>query len=101
MTNKPKGNDPTPTKGKVRVPKLDTVGKILSEMGRLYRQARKGEIDPADASKLNTILVSMRQGFENANQIEELLAQLGALKAAVEGKPVEQPNQQTRLRPAA
>ena len=58
-----------------RVGRLDTVGRIVSEMGRLYRQARRGEINSADASRLASILALMRQGLE-ASDLEKRLAAL-------------------------
>ena len=58
-----------------RVGRLDTVGHIVSEMGRLYRQARRGEINSADASRLASILALMRQGLE-VSDLERRLSEL-------------------------
>jgi len=51
------------------------VGHIVSEMGRLYRQARRGEINSADASRLASILALMRAGLE-ASDLERRLSEL-------------------------
>lgn len=76
MKDKPKGNDPLPPKKRAqRVGRLHTVGHICSEMGKLYRQARRGEINTADASRLASILALMRQGLE-ASELEKRLAAL-------------------------
>lgn len=58
-----------------RVGRLHTVGHIVSEMGKLYRQARRGEITSTDAARLASILALMRQGLE-ASELERRLAVL-------------------------
>lgn len=68
-------NPPTPKIRAQRVGRLHTVGHIVSEMGKLYRQARCGEINSADASRLASILALMRQGLE-ASELERRLAAL-------------------------
>jgi hypothetical protein len=47
-------------KRKVRIGPLTTVGQVAAELGRLYRQARRGDVAVADASRLATILAAMR-----------------------------------------
>ena len=39
---------------KVRIGRLTTVGQVAAELGRLYRQARRGDVAVADASRLAT-----------------------------------------------
>jgi hypothetical protein len=51
-------------KRKVRIGRLTTVGQVAGELGRLYRQARRGDVAVADASRLTTILAAMRQCLE-------------------------------------
>ena len=78
MTENAKQKTPSPDKKRAqRVGRLHTVGHIVSEMGKLYRQARKGEINSADASRLASILALMRQGLE-ASELERRLAALEA-----------------------
>ena len=75
--NTSKKNPPGGKTRAQRVGRLHTVGHIVSEMGKLYRQARKGEINSADASRLASILALMRQGLE-ASELERRLAALEA-----------------------
>ena len=75
--NTSKEDPPGGNKRAQRVGRLHTVGHIVSEMGKLYRQARKGEINSADASRLASILALMRQGLE-ASELERRLAALEA-----------------------
>ena len=44
---------------KVRIGPLDTVGGVVVEMGRVYRQARRGDIDTVDAGRLVYMLTQM------------------------------------------
>jgi len=59
----------------VRVGPLDTVGRVASELGRLYRAARRGEIDENKAAKYAYILTALRQCLE-ISAIEERLIEL-------------------------
>ena len=43
----------------VRIGHLDTVGGVVVEMGRVYRQARRGDIDTMDAGRLVYMLTQM------------------------------------------
>ena len=61
----------------LRVGQLHNVGGIVKELGRLYRSARKGEVDASDASKFAQILNIMRQCVE-ASDIEKRLKVLEA-----------------------
>ena len=73
--NTSKDNPPGSKKRAQRVGRLHTVGHIVSEMSELYRQARRDEINSADASRLASILALMRQGLE-ASELERRLAAL-------------------------
>ena len=64
-------------KRKVRIGRLTTVGQVASELGRLYRQARRGDVAVADASRLATILAAMRQCLE-ASELERRIADMEA-----------------------
>src|SRR3954466_13150863 len=78
MSNKPSKEDPRGGgKRAQRVGRLHTVGHIVSEMGKLYRQARRGEITSSDAARLASILALMRQGLE-ASDLERRLNDLEA-----------------------
>ena len=79
-----------PSLKQARVGRLHTVGHIVSEMGKLYRQARKGEISSADASRLASILALMRQGLE-ASELERRLVILeggGEPEREIRAEPV-------------
>lgn len=58
-----------------RVGRLDRVGDIISEMGRVYRAARRGEIKPSDATKLTYCLTAIRQSIESSD-LEYRIAEL-------------------------
>ena len=66
-------------KRKVRIGRLTTVGQVAAELGRLYRQARRGDVAVADASRLATILAAMRQCLEAS----ELERRIGEMEAAL------------------
>ena len=58
-----------------RCPKLNTLGGVVAELGRLYREARRGEVTVGDASKLATILAILRSALE-AGALEARVAEL-------------------------
>ena len=92
MNDKQTEKDPLPPRKRAqRVGRLDTVGRIVSEMGRLYRQARRGEINSSDASRLASILALMRQGLE-ASDLERRLAELEKQDDAPAAKPAWTPS---------
>ena len=49
---------------KVRIGRLDTVGGVVTELGRVYRQARRGELDVGDATRLAMVLREIRCALE-------------------------------------
>jgi len=67
-------------KRKLRIGPLTTVGQVAGELGRLYRQARRGDVAVADASRLATILAAMRQCLE-ASELERRIADMEAALA--------------------
>ncbi len=62
-------------KPKIRIGRLDSVGGIVSELGRVYREARRGELDVGDATRLATILREIRSALE-AGDIERRIEKL-------------------------
>ena len=62
-------------KTKIRIGRLDTIGGVVVELGRIYRQARRGELDVGDASRLATILREIRSALE-ASDIERRIEEL-------------------------
>ena len=64
---------------RIRIGRLTTVGQVAAELGRLYRQARRGDVAVADASRLATILAATRQCLEAS----ELERRIGEMEAAL------------------
>jgi hypothetical protein len=65
-----------------RISRLDRVGGVITEMAKLYREARLGRLNVYDATRLASILTGLRgaletQGFE---------ARLDALEAKLSGR---------------
>jgi hypothetical protein len=73
-------------KRKVRIGRLTTVGQVAGELGRLYRQARCGDVAVADASRLATILAAMRTCLE-VSEVESRIAAMEAVVAPVGSTP--------------
>jgi len=59
---------------------LDTIAGVRRELGRLYREARAGRIDPGDATKLAFVLVSIVKVAEAA-EFDARLRELEARRA--------------------
>jgi len=68
-------------KEKVRIGPLNTVGGVVTELGRIYRLARRGELDMADAKALTYVLREIRCALE-AGDIERRLEALEASNPA-------------------
>ena len=62
-------------KGKVRIGPLNTVAGVVTELGRIYRLARRSELDMADAKALTYVLREIRCALE-ASDIERRLEAL-------------------------
>ena len=62
---------------KVRIGRLDTVGGVVKAMGRVYRQARRAEIEVERAGKLVYMLTQMRAALEVVS-LEDRIAALEA-----------------------
>ncbi len=68
-------------KEKARIGPLNTVGGVVTELGRIYRLARRGELDMADAKALTYVLREIRCALE-ASDIERRLEALEASNPA-------------------
>jgi hypothetical protein len=66
----------------VRIGPLLTASDIKVEAGRLYKAARRGELAPADASRLASVLALIARVIEGA----EIEARLTALEARAGGR---------------
>ena len=56
-----------------RIGRLDSVGSILHENGKVYKEMRRGLIDPTLAAKLSTVLMNQRQILETGTMETKLL----------------------------
>ena len=66
-------------KAKIRIGRLDTVGGVVTGLGRIYRKERRGELDVGDATRLAMILREIRCALE-ASDIERRLEALEVRK---------------------
>ena len=62
-------------KTKIRIGPLNSVGGVISELGKIYRAARRGELDVGDATRLAMILREIRSALE-AGDIERRIEEL-------------------------
>ena len=62
-------------KAKIRIGPLDTVGGVVRELGRIYREARRGELEVGDATRLAMVLREIRCALE-ASDIEKRIEAL-------------------------
>ena len=69
------------TKDKPRIGPLKDVSGIRRELGRVYRDARSGDLEPADASRLAFILKQIRDCVE----VSDIEVRIVALEAAQAG----------------
>ena len=65
-------------KANIRIGPLNTVGGVVTELGRVYRQARRGELDVGDATRFASILREIRCALE-AGDVERRLDALEEL----------------------
>lgn len=68
------------SKAPPRVDKVDTLGGVLKELGRVYRQARQSDLPWSDATKAAYVLHNIRAVIETAimeRRVSELEQRLG------------------------
>ena len=63
-------------KRKPRVGALDTIGGVVTEMGQVYRETRRGDMDSMEGSRLVSMLTQIRTAIEGS----EFEARLRALE---------------------
>jgi hypothetical protein len=72
-----------------RIGRLDTVGSVMTENGKVYKELRRGRIEPSLASRLSQILINQRVIIETA-EAEKRIAELEpALETALQGRPLQ------------
>jgi hypothetical protein len=70
-------------KSKVRIGRLTSVGRVGIEIARLYRCARRGEIETIEAYRLASVLSVLKSCLE-ASEVERRLEELEAAVSARE-----------------
>ena len=85
--NNEEGSTPRLRKRAIRIGSLATLGRVASELARMYREARRGEISASDASKLASVLAVLRQCLE-ASDLEKRMADLEELLSPEEADNV-------------
>ena len=78
-----KDDQMTENKRIVRNGRLDTVGHVVTELGRVYRLARRGELEINQAKSLTYVLREIRCALE-ASDVERRLEEL---EEALPSKP--------------
>ena len=73
----------TGKKRAVRIGRLHTVGHVVTELGRVYRLARRGEMEITEAKSLTYVLREIRCALE-ASDVERRLEEL---EEALPSKP--------------
>lgn len=81
-----------PKRVRLRV-KLDTVGRVASELARVYRQVKQGDLSEDKGTKRAQILTALRSALE-AEQFELRLQKLEQLQASEQAKVIEHRNEQ-------
>ena len=61
-------------KRKVRVGPLDTVGRVITEMAKVYRATRKGDLESVEGSRLVSMLTQIRTAIEGGEYERRLEA---------------------------
>ncbi len=72
---------PLPPAPSRRVGRLDHVGGVVKELGRVYRDARTGRLPSGDATRLAYVLGTIRQAIETG----ELAARLDTIERDMKG----------------
>lgn len=62
---------------KIRIGRLDYIGGVVKELGTVYRQMRREELDKSDGERLARVLTMIRSALE-VSDIERRLAELEA-----------------------
>ena len=57
-----------------KIIKPKNIGEIITEMGAIYYDARRNQLDTLDASRLTSVLTALRQCIEVGDLEERLIA---------------------------
>lgn len=58
---------------KPRIGPLNTVGGVITEMGKVYRETRRGELESVEGSRLVSMLTQLRTAIEDGEFERRLL----------------------------
>jgi hypothetical protein len=72
----------------VRVGRLHCVGAVVTELSKIYREARRGELDDVKAVRLANILLGIRQSMEGSEFERRMESMERDLAEAVGRRPV-------------
>jgi hypothetical protein len=70
------------TQQRKRIGPLDTAGSVAIENAKVYKELRRGRIEPSPASRLSQILINQRvilESFDAEKRIQQLEAMLEAV----------------------
>jgi hypothetical protein len=73
-------------KAKVRVGHLKTLGRVSSEIARVYRETRRKELSTTDGMRLVQMLIGLKTSLE-AGDVEVQIAELRQLIRGEEPRP--------------
>ena len=62
-------------KTEIRIGQLATVGGVVSELAKVYREARRGKLEVGDATRLAMILREIRCALESSD-VERRITEL-------------------------
>jgi len=62
-------------KTKIRIGRLDSVGGVVKEMARCYREARRGTLETKEMGRLVYALTQIRQAIEGS-ELEARISEL-------------------------
>ena len=64
-------------KAEIRIGQLASIGGVVSELAKVYREARRGELEVGDATRLAMILREIRCALESSD-VERRITELEA-----------------------
>jgi hypothetical protein len=70
-------------KRRMKIGRLTSVGRVAIELGRLYRQARYGEVETIEAYRLASVLSAMAKCLEQS----EMERRLDEIETAINQRP--------------
>ena len=81
MSAKEKRASPTPLLAGFATLKLDTIGRVITAQGKLFRAAAAGKISPAEMARMMFGLASIRDSIKAQFEFEEYREQFARLNA--------------------